>query len=124
MMRTAQLESGEMAQPSVTTHDQSDQKTLVIVTYILFILGIVNGLTALVGVIIAHLKRSGSSGTVWHSHYDNMILVFWLSLVVFIVGWILQWILIGFIVLGVLAIWYLYRAIRGLILAGEGRPYA
>jgi uncharacterized membrane protein len=33
-------------------------------------------------------------------------------------------VLVGFIVLGVLAIWYLYRTIRGLILASEARPYA
>lgn len=102
---------------------QSDQKTLVVVCYVLFIFGIVNGFTALVGAIVAHVKR-GSSAAPWRSHYDNMITVFWLSLVVFISGWILHWILIGFIVLGVLAIWYLYRTIRGLILASEGRPYA
>jgi len=102
----------------------TDQKTLVVVCYVLFVLGIVNGLTALVGVIVAHLKRGSAAGTIWHSHYDNMILVFWVALAVFIVGWFLQWVLIGFIVLGVLAVWYLYRTIRGLILASEARPYA
>jgi len=103
---------------------QTDQKTLVVVCYVLFVLGIVNGLTALVGVIVAHLKRGNSAGTIWRSHYDNMILVFWVALAVFIAGWFLQWVLIGFIVLGVLAVWYLYRTIRGLILASEARPYA
>jgi uncharacterized membrane protein len=103
---------------------QSDQKALVLVCYVLFILGIVNGLTALVGVIVAHLKRGGAAGTIWRGHYDNMVLVFWVALVVFVIGLVLQWILIGYIVLGVLAVWYLYRTIRGLILASEARPYA
>jgi uncharacterized membrane protein len=103
---------------------QPDQKTLVIVSYVLMILGIVNGLTALVAVIVAHLKRGGSAGTVWQGHYDNIIVAFWVGLVMFVVGWILMWVLVGFIVLGVLAIWYLYRTIRGLILASEARPYA
>jgi uncharacterized membrane protein len=102
----------------------ADRKTLVVVCYVLFILGVVNGLTAVAGVIVAHLKRGGSAGTVWHSHYDNMIRVFWISLFAFAVGWVLKLVLIGFVVLGVLAVWYLYRTIRGLILASEARPYA
>lgn len=113
-----------MTQQTSSADVHSDQKALVVVCYVLFILGIVNGLTALVGVIVAHLKRGRSAGTIWHSHYDNMILVFWVGLVVFIAGWLLQWVLIGFIVLGVLAVWYLYRTVRGLILAGDGKPYA
>jgi uncharacterized membrane protein len=102
----------------------ADQKTLVVVCYVLMILGIINGFTALIAVVIAHVKRSGAAGTVWHGHYGNIILAFWVGLLVFIIGWVLMWILVGFIVLGVLAIWYLYRTIRGLILASEGRPYA
>jgi len=113
-----------MTQQTTNTAVHADQKALVLVCYVLFVLGIVNGFTALVGVIVAHVKRSGAAGTVWQSHYDNMVLVFWAGLAVFIAGWLLQWVLIGFIVLGVLAVWYLYRTIRGLILAGDGRPYA
>lgn len=109
---------------NANTNVNADQKTLVVVCYVLFIFGIVNGFTALVGAIVAHVKRGSSRGTPWHSHYDNMIVVFWLSLVVFVLGWILHWILIGFVILGVLAIWYLYRTIRGLILSSEGRAYS
>jgi uncharacterized membrane protein len=113
-----------MMQDTANSAASADQKTLVVVTYVLMILGVINGLTALIAVIIAHLKRSGSAGTIWQGHYDNVILAFWVGLVVFVVGWILMWVLVGFIVLGVLAIWYLYRTIRGLILASEARPYA
>jgi uncharacterized membrane protein len=91
---------------------------------VLFVLGIVNGITALIGVIIAHLKRRAAAGTPYQSHYDNLILVFWVALAVFVIGWLLKWFLIGFVVLGVLAVWYLYRTVKGLILASEGRPYA
>lgn len=103
---------------------QSDQKTLVVICYVLMVLEIVNGFTAIIGVIIAHLKRGSSGGTVWRGHYDNLITVFWVGLVVFVIGWLLMLVLIGFVVLGILAIWYLYRTIRGLILASEARPYA
>ena len=113
-----------MSQQTATPAIDADQKTLVVVAYVLLILGIVNGLTALVAVIIAHVKRGSSAGTIWQSHYDNMILVFWLSLLLFVVGSVLIWILVGFVVLGVLAVWYLYRTIKGLILASESRPYA
>jgi uncharacterized membrane protein len=111
-------------QDTAQSNANADQKTLVVVAYVLMILGVINGFTALIAVVIAHVKRSGAAGTIWQGHYDNIILAFWVGLVVFIVGWILMWVLVGFIVLGVLAIWYLYRAIRGLILASEARPYA
>ena len=111
-------------QTTTSVNVDSGQKTLVLVAYVLMVLGIVNGFTALIGVIIAHVKRGSSSGTIWHSHYNNIILVFWMSLVLFVVGFVLKWVLIGFVVLGVLAVWYLYRTIKGLILASESRTYA
>jgi uncharacterized membrane protein len=69
------------------------------------------------------VKRDDARGTTWASHFDNLIVVFWVSLLVGIVGVLTMIFLIGFVFWFVLAIWYLYRAIRGLIRAVEHRPY-
>src|ERR1700748_1888553 len=40
------------------------------------------GVTALVGVILAHLRLDGARGGLYESHYRNLILVFWVWLAV------------------------------------------
>jgi uncharacterized membrane protein len=132
-----QLPGGEIA-------DTTSLRSLVILCYVLFLLACVNGVTAIVGVIIAYVKRHDAVGTIWESHFNNLILVFWVMVgatLMFFLSWpfAFGWwfangfvwlaptavlpLLFGFILFPVLAVWYLYRIIRGLIRAGEDRPY-
>lgn len=121
-----------------------DMRSLVIAGYVLFLLAWMNGITAIIGVVLAYVKRSEAAGTIWHSHFDNLILVFWVLVVGFVLG-LFSWPLafglflaqspvfwpatlslpfvVGFLVFPVLVFWSLYRMIRGLIRALEGRPY-
>jgi uncharacterized membrane protein len=109
------------AAPRATS--SADLRTLTLICYGLYLLGVINGLTTLIGVIIAYVKRDDARSTIWSTHFDNLMTVFWVSIVVFIVG-ALTWIfLIGFVFWFVLAIWYLYRCIKGLIRAVENRAY-
>ena len=122
----------------------SDLRSLAIVCYVLFLLACVNGITAIIGLIIAYVKRGDAVGTVWRSHFDNLILVFWvmvaaailglltwpIALGAFFVAWPVFWppaltlpIAFGFLVFPLLALWYLHRVIRGLIRASEERAY-
>jgi uncharacterized membrane protein len=133
------------AAPHDVTGGASDLRSLTIVCYVLFLLACVNGLTAIIGVMIAYVKRRDSVNTIWKSHFDNMILVFWIIVAGVVLGmltwpialgsllassWPYLWpsafglpFVFGFLVFPVLAIWYFYRIIRGLIRAGEERPY-
>ena len=111
--------------PSGTgTQTGASLRSLTIVCYALYLLGVpTGGLTTLIGVIIAYVKRQEAAGTPWASHLDNVISVFWVSLLVSIVGLLTIWFLIGFVIFFVLTIWYLYRTIRGLIRALDTQPY-
>jgi len=129
-----------------------DLKALVIACYVLFLLACINGVTAVIGVVIAHLRRRDAAGTVWQSHFDNLILVFWVFvaavLILFLsfplglwanfsfqfvahpftfVVWPPWYLIFPFlfsvIVLPLMVVWYFYRNIRGLLRAGDGRPY-
>ena len=120
--------------------------------YFLFLIACINGLTALIGVVIAHAQRRDSAGTIWQSHFDNLILVFWVfiaAVLIAILSWPLglwamfslpvlsnpaawliwpAWLSIfpltfGAVVFPVLVIWYFYRTIRGVIRAAESRPF-
>jgi uncharacterized membrane protein len=80
--------------------------------------------TGLVGLIIAYVKRRDLAGTPYASHATSAIHTFWISFFVGILGLILILAGIGFIVLFLLAIWNLFRVIRGLVRAIDGRGIA
>ena len=82
------------------------------------------GTLAVLGVIIAYVKRGDARGTVWESHFENQIRTFWISLVLFLIAFPLALILIGWIVWGVMLIYYLWKSVKGTIRAWEWRAYA
>jgi uncharacterized membrane protein len=82
------------------------------------------GLASIIGVIIAYVKRGDLAGTPFESHMTSAIRTFWISLVVGIIGLLLALVVVGFIVLGLLALWQLFRIIRGLVRAIDGQPIA
>ena len=100
-------------------------RTYSIVVYVLFLLALPSAfLTALIGVIVAYIKRGDARGTAFESHFTNAIEVFWLSLVVGIVA-IVLWPLffLGAVIHAGLVVWVLYRTIKGLLRAIEWQPY-
>jgi uncharacterized membrane protein len=74
-------------------------------------------------VILAYVKRGDARGTIWETHFDAVISTFWISLIVLIVAIPLCFVVIGIPILFGLAIWYLYRNIKGLVRAIDGQPY-
>jgi uncharacterized membrane protein len=145
---TENASEGPVLPQSTPAAGQSSLRGLVLLCYVLFLLGLFNGLTAVAGVIIAYVKKRDAAGTVWQSHFDSLILIFWVALAFFtlmlislpvsfvsLALWVtgdfvwpafssfafpvLLWMLVG----PVLLIWFLYRIIRGLIRASEDRPY-
>ena len=135
----------EAQTPQATQPPATDARTLAIVCYVLYLLAFTNGLTAIVGVVLAHIKRGETRGTIWDSHFGNLVHVFWIG-VVFWVLFIcagLVWLagswhavivddflapifalpLLGLVFLAYV-VWYLYRVVRGLLRALENRAYA
>lgn len=125
--------------------DEPALRQSVMVAYALMLSACVVGVTAPVAVILAYIRRAESVGTVWHSHFRNVITVFW-SLVAAVVvglatfplalgaylsggfGWpivpaLAIPLLVWAIGVPVLALWFLYRMVRGVIHASDGRPY-
>jgi len=115
----------EQAQPTQTAVMDSDSnRTLAIVTYILFLVGWPTlHLATLGGVILAYVQRGDARGTIWESHYEAIISTFWIALVLGIAAIPFILIGIGLLVYPVLVIWFLYRTIRGLVHAIDRKPY-
>ena len=125
--------SAYVSHPTTTSEDL----TLPIVVYVLYLLAIPTALLSLLaGVVIAYANRD-RAGLAARSHYEFLIRTFWLSLVgiaagaaVCVVGGILSVILIGIpiLVVGALMlvgvkIWYVVRCILGILYAARRDPY-
>ena len=91
--------------------------------YILYLLGFVTVITALIGIIIASVKTSSSS-ELMRSHFRFQVHTFWIGLLYFVVGSVLLFIYIGAIVWLWWTIWTLIRVIKGMILLNDGKPIA
>ncbi len=115
----------------------SEDKTLPIVTYVLFLLGFVtHGFTAVVGLIVAYASRS-SARPMAESHYTFLIRTFWIglaaaALLITYALWsaVLTMVLIGFPMLALagivgclLAAWYGLRLIVGLVRLANDETY-
>ncbi len=100
-------------------------QTWAIIVWALFLASILSAtFTAIIGLIIAYVKRPDLAGTPFESHMTSAIRTFWITLVVALIGCVLIVVGIGFVILGLLAVWYLFRVIRGLIRAADGQPIA
>lgn len=95
-------------------------KTWVIVVYVLYLVGFFTAITALVGVIMAYLKRQEAT-PVEQSHLQFQIRTFWIGLLMVVVGSILTAIVIGGLLLLFWFVWTLVRCIKGLMRINEGR---
>ncbi|MPZ38369.1 MAG: hypothetical protein GEU95_09920 [Rhizobiales bacterium] len=109
-----QIEPGRTQQPV-------SNNSMALIVYILYFIAYFVGITAIVGVIIAHVQK-GAGDALLDSHYDFQIRTFWVGVLYLVVGTILTWVLIGFLILAWWFIWSLIRNIKGILALNENRP--
>jgi uncharacterized membrane protein len=97
--------------------------TLAVIVYVLYCVGYFTSFTALIGVIIAHLKLDDSD-PVLRSHYHFQIRTFWIGLLYMAIGIPLSIVLIGIPILIWWFLWSLIRIIKGFIRVNEHKPIA
>jgi uncharacterized membrane protein len=97
--------------------------TMALIIYILSFVAYFVGITAIVGVIMAHVQK-GSGDAMLESHYDFQIRTFWIGLLYLIVGGVLMLVLIGWLVWLWWLIWSLIRNVKGILALNENRPIA
>ena len=113
-----------------------EDRTLPAVVYGLYLLGLVNGLTILVGLVIAYMNRD-NAGPRMRTHYTFLIRTFWIGLAVFLglgvligISAVLSVVLIGipFLMLflflwGAVGVWFAIRCVVGLVYLSQGEAY-
>ncbi|WP_293766171.1 DUF4870 domain-containing protein [uncultured Aquitalea sp.] len=106
----------------ITRDDERRLNNLTLIVYILQGIGLFTGVGWIAAVIVNHLKREDTRGTIYESHFLWQLRTFWIGLPVLLIGIVLKLILVGFLVVGVLWVWALYRVIRGVLALNDGKP--
>jgi uncharacterized membrane protein len=98
-------------------------KQLALIVYILYLVAYFTGITAVIGVIIAHVQI-GSADPFLASHYRFQIRTFWIGILYLVIGTILAMVLVGIAVLLWWFIWSLVRNIKGALALNDNKPIA
>lgn len=110
----------EPEQPPAKGSDPA--RNLAVIVYILqglsFFLG---GITALVGVIINYIKLNEVRGTWIEPHFRWQIRTFWLGLLWLVIGTLTLALIIGWFILLGMAIWVIYRIVKGALALNDGQ---
>lgn len=83
------------------------------IIYVLYLIGLVTGITLLVGVVMAYIYKDDSPEWL-RTHYESQIRIFWIGLLYCVIAGILTLMLIGFLLFLVIAIWWIIRCVKGL----------
>ena len=90
--------------------------------YILYLVGLVFGITSIIGIVMAYLNQNDSPEWL-KSHYRFQIRTFWIGILFILVGTLLASVLIGYLVLMFSVVWLIIRCIKGLKLLEQQQEY-
>jgi uncharacterized membrane protein len=96
-------------------------QTNALVIYILYLAGLVIGISGLVGLVIAYINRGKAGGFV-ETHYTWQIRTFWIGLLYALVSAVLMLLAIGFVLMFAVAVWFIVRVIIGIQALQRGEP--
>jgi uncharacterized membrane protein len=97
-------------------------KTMTHIAYGLYAAALLFPVTAIAALILGYIKRGEAHGTWLESHFAWQIRTFWFMLLWVVVGMAAFFILIGWLVLVVAGIWFIYRVVFGWVSLNDGRP--
>ncbi|WP_294947159.1 hypothetical protein [Sulfurivirga sp.] len=114
--------STEVTPAPATQSVSEDSLSWARIIYFLYLGGLVVGISALVGIVMAYVKRKEAAGTWLESHYRFQIATFWYGLLYMVVGAITSAFIIGWFVILWWLIWLIVRCVRGLDKLGKQEP--
>ncbi len=101
---------------------QPQSDTTAKVVYVLYLVSFALGITLVVGVIMAYVNV-GDAPEPLKSHYRFQIRTFWIGLLYALLGVVLMFAVVGFLVFAFLAVWLIVRCVKGLKALDRREPY-
>ena len=117
-------------------YEGDEDRNLPAVVYGLYLLGLINGLTILVGLVIAYANRGGA-GPRARSHYVFQIRTFWTAIAWWIIACVLLFwgiplslvligvplLMVAWAIFALTHVWFALRCILGLVHLARGEAY-
>jgi uncharacterized membrane protein len=82
--------------------------------YILFLVSLIFGITAIIAVVIAYINKDDPMPEWLKTHYNFLISTFWKGMLILIVGAITSIIIVGVFILVFFYVWVIIRCIKGM----------
>lgn len=98
-------------------------KTNLQVIYVLYLAGFAVAVTPIVGIVLAHINAGKAGGWI-ETHYTWAIRTFWIGLLYSFISFILAFVLIGFLLMLLVAVWFVVRIVIGLQKVSNEEPIA
>ena len=92
------------------------------IIYVMYLIGVVTGITMIIGVVMAYIYKDDAPEWL-RTHYDAQIRIFWIGILYCIVAGLLLFVLIGFLLYLVIAVWWIVRCVKGLKYLDQRQPY-
>ena len=93
--------------------DSSNAEGMARIVYFLYLAGIIIGMTGIIGVVIAYVYRDDAPEWL-QAHFRFQIRTFWIGALYLLIGALLSFIIIGYLVLLFWVIWLAVRSVKGL----------
>jgi len=90
-------------------------KELTMLIYVLYGISVFFVLPFFIAIMINYIKREEVKGTFLESHFDWQINTFWYTLLWSVLGFITLLVGVGFVILIIDAIWFIYRIVKGIL---------
>ena len=99
------------------------ERGLAFAVYVLYLLGYITGITAIIGVVIAYIQADSANAPV-KSHYTFQIRTFVIGLIYFLVGLLFVHLGVGALIILWALVWSLVRNVKGLLALNRNDPIA
>ena len=116
-------ETVEVQTNAVAVQEKALGKDDVMIVYIALGSIVVTGFLGwIVAVIYAYMRKEDLKDTIYYSHMTYLLRTAWWLFWTFIIGLVLSLVLVGFVILGLNFIWYVYRIIKGYLYYKDDKP--
>jgi len=96
--------------------------TMARIIYVLYLVGVATGITAIVGLVMAYVYQDDAPDWV-KTHYRFQIRTFWIGLLYSCISIALMVLLVGFLLFLLVVLWWIVRCVKGMKYLDEHKPY-
>lgn len=103
------------------SNNEPSTKNMAKIVYVLYLVGLFFGITAIIGVVIAYINKEDAKPWL-QTHYQFQIRTFWIGALYIIIASILTLVLIGWLVFLFWLLWVIIRCIKGIKALDASNP--